>query len=233
MPRNRRNLGAGRSGEIARRSHGLQEAANARPDETRGAPSEAPLAALGRMQWRALVSTPATCAEPGRDPPFGSSRAAVPSLRGDRAPGVSGGDVTDTGAVALVAGATRGAGRAIAVELARAGVHVYATGRSSRTSGRSEIGPAGDDRGDRRPLAAVGHGTALVVDHEDPAPVAELVEDRARARVGSTSSSTTSSAATGTPSSTSRCGSTTWPGGLRMLQMGVDTHLITCARPSP
>jgi NAD(P)-dependent dehydrogenase (short-subunit alcohol dehydrogenase family) len=41
--------------------------------------------------------------------------------------------------VALVAGATRGAGRAIAVELARAGVFVYATGRSSRVSGRSEI----------------------------------------------------------------------------------------------
>jgi hypothetical protein len=32
--------------------------------------------------------------------------------------------------VALVAGATRGAGRAIAMELARAGLFVYATGRS-------------------------------------------------------------------------------------------------------
>ena len=38
------------------------------------------------------------------------------------------------GKVALVAGATRGAGRAIAVELARAGAVVYATGRSSRTA---------------------------------------------------------------------------------------------------
>jgi NAD(P)-dependent dehydrogenase (short-subunit alcohol dehydrogenase family) len=42
--------------------------------------------------------------------------------------------------VALVAGATRGAGRAIAVELARAGFFVYATGRSSRATGPSEIG---------------------------------------------------------------------------------------------
>jgi NAD(P)-dependent dehydrogenase (short-subunit alcohol dehydrogenase family) len=41
--------------------------------------------------------------------------------------------------VALVAGATRGAGRAIAVELARAGFFVYATGRSSRVSGPSEL----------------------------------------------------------------------------------------------
>jgi len=44
------------------------------------------------------------------------------------------------GRVALVAGATRGAGPAIAVELARAGATVYATGRSSRVAGPSEIG---------------------------------------------------------------------------------------------
>jgi NAD(P)-dependent dehydrogenase (short-subunit alcohol dehydrogenase family) len=44
-----------------------------------------------------------------------------------------------SGKVALVAGATRGAGRAIAVELGRAGAFVYATGRSSRVAGRSEI----------------------------------------------------------------------------------------------
>ncbi|MDQ1614377.1 MAG: hypothetical protein QOJ60_316 [Actinomycetota bacterium] len=45
-----------------------------------------------------------------------------------------------SGKVALVAGATRGAGRAIAVELSRAGAYVYATGRSSRETGPSEIG---------------------------------------------------------------------------------------------
>ena len=44
------------------------------------------------------------------------------------------------GKVALVAGATRGAGRAIAVELCRAGAFVYATGRSSRVTGPSELG---------------------------------------------------------------------------------------------
>lgn len=45
-----------------------------------------------------------------------------------------------SGRVALVAGATRGAGRAIAVELSRAGAYVYATGRSSRIAGPSEMG---------------------------------------------------------------------------------------------
>ena len=78
--------------------------------------------------------------------------------------------------VALVAGATRGAGRAIAVELARAGFYVYATGRSSRTAGPSEIGRPEtiEETGDLI-AAAGGAGTALVVDHEDPASVAELV----------------------------------------------------------
>src|SRR2546430_416395 len=83
--------------------------------------------------------------------------------------------MTEAVRVALVAGATRGAGRAIAVELARAGLYVYATGRSSRASGPSEM---------RRPetieetgelIAAAGEGSALVVDHENPASVAELV----------------------------------------------------------
>ncbi|MGH7692476.1 MAG: short-chain dehydrogenase, partial [Candidatus Dormibacteria bacterium] len=43
------------------------------------------------------------------------------------------------GRVVLLAGATRGAGRAIGVELGRAGAFVCATGRSSRTGGRSEL----------------------------------------------------------------------------------------------
>lgn len=44
-----------------------------------------------------------------------------------------------SGQVALVAGATRGAGRAVVVELARAGAFVYATGRSRRVSGPSDM----------------------------------------------------------------------------------------------
>ena len=78
--------------------------------------------------------------------------------------------------MALVAGATRGAGRAIAVELARAGAYVYATGRSSRDGGRSEIDRPEtiEETGER--VAEVGSGTAVVVDHEDPDAVRRLVE---------------------------------------------------------
>ena len=40
-----------------------------------------------------------------------------------------------TSRIALVAGATRGAGRGIAFELAAAGAKVYCTGRSTRAKG--------------------------------------------------------------------------------------------------
>lgn len=76
----------------------------------------------------------------------------------------------------LVAGATRGAGRAIAIELARAGLFVFATGRSSRVSGGSEIGrPETIEETGELIRAAGGAGSALVVDHEDVASVAALV----------------------------------------------------------
>jgi NAD(P)-dependent dehydrogenase (short-subunit alcohol dehydrogenase family) len=136
--------------------------------------------------------------------------------------------------VALVAGATRGAGRAIAVELARTGLYVYATGRSSRAAGRSEIGRAEtiEDTGDL--LAAVGgQGTALVVDHEDPTAVAGLFgrieADRGRLDVlVNDIFGGDRYAQWHTPM---------WEhdltGGLRMLRMGVDTHIITAHAALP
>jgi short chain dehydrogenase len=84
--------------------------------------------------------------------------------------------------VALVAGATRGAGRAIVVELARAGLFVYATGRSSRVTGRSEMDrPETIEETADLIRDAGGSGAALAVDHEDPAAVTELVTTIARA----------------------------------------------------
>ena len=53
--------------------------------------------------------------------------------------------------MALVAGATRGAGRGIAAALGEAGATVICTGRSSRTGrARVRLHPVGDDRGDGR-----------------------------------------------------------------------------------
>jgi NAD(P)-dependent dehydrogenase (short-subunit alcohol dehydrogenase family) len=142
--------------------------------------------------------------------------------------------VTEELRVALVAGGTRGAGRAIAVELARAGFYVYATGRSSRASGPSEIGRPEtiEETGDLI-AAAGGAGSALVVDHEDPASVAQLVgvieRDQGRLDVlvndifGGDKYMEWDKP----------LWEHDWAGGLRMLQMGVHTHLITSRAAIP
>ncbi|MFE9694415.1 SDR family oxidoreductase [Micromonospora sp. NPDC005806] len=81
-----------------------------------------------------------------------------------------------TGKIALVAGATRGAGRQIAVQLGAAGATVYATGRTTRER-RSEM-----DRTEtieetaELVTAAGGTGIAVAVDHLDPDQVRRLVE---------------------------------------------------------
>ena len=139
-----------------------------------------------------------------------------------------------TGRIALVAGATRGAGRAIAVELARAGAHVYATGRSSRVSGRSEIDRSEtiEETGDLM-AAAGGAGTALVVDHEDPAAVARLVA-RIEAEQGRLDVLVNDIFGGDRYADWER---PLWEhdlaGGLRMLRMGVDTHLVTAHHALP
>lgn len=80
------------------------------------------------------------------------------------------------GKIALVAGATRGAGRAVAVQLARAGAYVYATGRSSRRQGQSEIGRPETIEETGELIDAVGNGEALRVDHLESDEVRRLVE---------------------------------------------------------
>ena len=69
------------------------------------------------------------------------------------------------GRVALVAGATRGAGRGIAVQLGAAGATVYVTGRSTRTQ-RSEMNrPETIEETAELVNAAGGRGIAVRVDH--------------------------------------------------------------------
>jgi NAD(P)-dependent dehydrogenase (short-subunit alcohol dehydrogenase family) len=78
--------------------------------------------------------------------------------------------------VALVAGGTRGAGRAIAEELGSSGATVYVTGRSTR-AGRSEMDrPETIEETAERVTGRGGTGIAVRVDHTDPAQVAELVQ---------------------------------------------------------
>ncbi|MFC4002621.1 SDR family oxidoreductase [Prauserella oleivorans] len=87
-------------------------------------------------------------------------------------------DVTGSlaGKVALVAGGTRGASRAIAVELGRRGAFVYVTGRTSGQR-RSEVDRPETIEGTvARITAAGGRGEAVRVDHLDPEQVRGLAE---------------------------------------------------------
>ncbi|MDG5806337.1 SDR family oxidoreductase [Streptomyces ossamyceticus] len=80
------------------------------------------------------------------------------------------------GKVALVAGASRGAGRGIAVELGAAGATVYVTGRSTRRA-RSEYDRPEtlEDTADLVTEAG-GQGIAVPTDHLEPAQVKALVD---------------------------------------------------------
>lgn len=79
------------------------------------------------------------------------------------------------GKVALVAGATRGAGRGIAVQLGAAGATVYVTGRSTRGE-RSEMNrPETIEETAELVDAAGGRGIPVKVDHLVPDQVRELV----------------------------------------------------------
>jgi NAD(P)-dependent dehydrogenase (short-subunit alcohol dehydrogenase family) len=88
--------------------------------------------------------------------------------------------------IAIVTGASRGAGRGIAVELGAAGATVYVTGRSTRaapaTTYASFLAQGGlaampgtiDDTADEV-TAAGGHGIAVRCDHSDRDQVHELI----------------------------------------------------------
>jgi NAD(P)-dependent dehydrogenase (short-subunit alcohol dehydrogenase family) len=138
------------------------------------------------------------------------------------------------GRVALVAGATRGAGRAIAVELCRAGAYVYATGRSSRVSGPSELGrPETIEETEERMLATGGVGVALRVDHLDQSAVADLVDQikLERGRLDILVNDIFGG------DKFMEWDKKLWEhdlhGGMHMLRLGIDTHLITSAKALP
>lgn len=139
-----------------------------------------------------------------------------------------------TGRVALVAGATRGAGRAIAVELARAGAFVYATGRSSRATGLSDMDrPETIEETGELIAAAGGEGAALRVDHLDVDAVRALV-DRVRRDHGRLDVLVNDIFG---GDRYAQWDKPLWEhdlaGGLRMLRMGIETHVVTSVLALP
>jgi NAD(P)-dependent dehydrogenase (short-subunit alcohol dehydrogenase family) len=131
-----------------------------------------------------------------------------------------------TGRVALVAGATRAAGRGIAVELGAAGATVYCTGRTTRAQ-RSEMDrPETIEETAELVDAAGGRGIAVQVDHLVPDEVAALVA-RIRAEQGALHVLVNDIWG----ATTMEWDKTVWESsldiGLRTLHLGVDTHAIT------
>lgn len=81
-----------------------------------------------------------------------------------------------TGKIAVVAGATRGAGRGIATGLGELGATVYCTGRSVAGNPGMKNRPETIHETAERVTAAGGKGIAVRVDHTVPSEVAKLFE---------------------------------------------------------
>ena len=131
-----------------------------------------------------------------------------------------------TGKVALVAGATRGTGRGIAVQLGAAGATVYVTGRTTR-SHRSEMNrPETIEETAALVDAAGGRGIAVQVDHLVPEQVRALVGRIAAERGALHLLVNDIWGAT-----RMEWQKTVWESdleyGLRTLRLAVDTHAIT------
>ncbi|MGW7549715.1 SDR family oxidoreductase [Streptomyces rimosus] len=143
-----------------------------------------------------------------------------------------------TGKVALVAGATRGAGRAMAVELGRGGATVYVTGRTTRGH-ISEVGRSSETIEETAELVtaagapAGGTGVAVPTDHLDPAAVRALTGriDREQGRLDLLVNDLWGGDVH------VEWGKKMWEHdlekGLRVLRLGVESHIITssCALP--
>jgi NAD(P)-dependent dehydrogenase (short-subunit alcohol dehydrogenase family) len=132
------------------------------------------------------------------------------------------------GKIALVAGATRGGGRGIAIALGEAGATVYCTGRSSRRGHPATPGrPETIEETAEMVTAAGGSGIAIRVDHTEPAEVKKLVATIKRQQKGL---DILVNDVWGGDSLT-EWGKTFWTvnldKGLRMLKQAIHSHIIT------
>src|SRR5215208_3720249 len=130
------------------------------------------------------------------------------------------------GKVALVAGATRGAGRGIAVQLGAAGATVYVTGRTSRSQ-RSEMNrPETIEETAALVDEAGGRGIAAEVDHLVPDEVRALV-----ARIADEQGALHVLVNDIWGATRMEWGKAAWESsldyGLHLLRLAVDTHAIT------
>ncbi|MFJ5288804.1 MULTISPECIES: SDR family oxidoreductase [unclassified Streptomyces] len=140
-----------------------------------------------------------------------------------------------TGRIALVAGATRGAGRAIAVQLGAAGATVYATGRTTREQ-RSEVGRAETIEETAELIgAAGGTGFAVPTDHLVEEQVRALVEriDREQGRLDILVNNIWGGDHLAGIGEGNKMWEIRLDDGLRMLELGVRSHIVTSSVALP
>jgi NAD(P)-dependent dehydrogenase (short-subunit alcohol dehydrogenase family) len=138
------------------------------------------------------------------------------------------------GQVALVAGATRGAGRAIAVSLALAGAVVYVTGRSRRGQLATPGRPETIDETAQIIRQARGRAIPVRVDHTDESQVRRLFQRVRREQKGRLDILVNDIwggeelTEWGTPP-----WKMSWPMGRALLERAVFTHLVTARHGLP
>jgi NAD(P)-dependent dehydrogenase (short-subunit alcohol dehydrogenase family) len=141
--------------------------------------------------------------------------------------------MTLQGKVALVAGATRGAGRGIATELGAAGATVYVTGRTTRRKPSEYQRPETIEETAEIVSAMGGKGIAVQVDHLIAVDVAKLVQ-RIRADEGRLDILVNDLWG---GEKLFEWNKSVWEhdldNGLRLLRLGIDTHLITAHHALP
>ncbi|HKH74677.1 MAG TPA: SDR family oxidoreductase [Vicinamibacterales bacterium] len=130
------------------------------------------------------------------------------------------------GKVALVAGATRGAGRGIAIQLGAAGATVYVTGRTTQSSSSEMNRPETIEETAALVDQAGGRGIAVQVDHLVPDQVCALV-----ARIEREQNALHILVNDIFGLTKMEWNKTVWESdldyGLHLLRLGIDTHAIT------
>jgi len=137
------------------------------------------------------------------------------------------------GTVAIVAGATRGAGRGIACMLGEAGATVYCTGRSVRGNPTDPKRPESIEETAEMVNQHGGVGIAVQVDHLDEAQVIALIAQVKREQ--GTLDILVNDIWGGDP--LAQWGTPIWKldveKGLRLLRTAIDTHIITSRHALP